>query len=100
MQWESCLPCSSFAFWVFSTQILEAVIFAQFGLACRPLGYLDVLFYIDRMHHVHACVKNARCAITRFAYNASHIIMTSAVFAFYLCHIGMKWHDMIGACIA
>ena len=53
-----------FAFWVFSTQKCEVVIFAQFGLACvhaRPLNYLL------RAHapctHVH--VVHAQCEVTR-----------------------------------
>ena len=58
-----------FAFWVFSTQKCEVVIFAQFGLACvhaRPLNYLDALTS-PRAHapctHVH--VVHAQCEVTR-----------------------------------
>ena len=93
-----------FAFWVFSTQNCEAVIFTQFKLACmhaRPLEYLDMLF----LHRACVpctcvCIAHARCDVTRFAYNASHIIMTSSAFAFHSCHIGMRWHDVISVSVA
>ena len=83
----------SFAFWAFSTQKCEAVIFHKFESACmhaRPLGYLDVPYLYRAcapctcMHYVHA-----KYDITRFANKVNHTIMTSLVFAFHSCHIGV-----------
>ena len=34
------------------------------------------------------------------AYDENHIIMTSSVFAFHSCHVGMRWHDVVGVHIA
>ena len=72
------------AFWVFSTQKCEAVIFAKFRLACmhtRKLDYLDTLvLHRACAPFMHAHIAHARCEITRFAYNVNHIIMTSSVF--------------------
>ena len=93
-----------FAFWVFSTQKCEAVIFPKFKLACmsaRPLGYLDMPFSIIGCvpcmctHDVHA-----QCDVTRFTYDVNHVTMTSPAFAFHSFHVGMRWHDIIGVCIA
>ena len=71
-------------------------IYAKFGLACvhvRPLNYL----YTQVLHRAHApcmCVHiaYARHDVTRFTYNANHIIVTSAAFAFHSCHVGKRWH--------
>ena len=48
------------------------------------------------MHH--ACMDNAHVHrdVTRFTYDVNHIIMMSPEFAFHLCHIEMRWHDVIG----
>ena len=50
-----------FAFWVFSTQECEAVIFAEFRLAClhaRPLKYLDALvLHRTCVPCTHACCE-------------------------------------------
>ena len=94
----------SFEFWVFGTQNCEVVLFTKFKSACvhaRPLKFLDVLV----LYRAHAsctcvCITHARHVVTRFAYIANHVIMTSLVFTFHLCHIGMRWHDVIGVCIA
>ena len=43
--------------------------------------------------HVHDA--HAHCDITRFAYDANHVTMMSLAFAFHLCHIGMRWHEVI-----
>ena len=32
----------------------------------------------------------------KIAYDANYVIMTSPAFTFHLCHIGMRWHDVIG----
>ena len=34
--------------------------------------------------------------VTRFAYDATHVTMTSPAFAFHSCHVGMMWHHVIG----
>ena len=92
------------AFWVFSTQKCEAVIFAKLVLACmhaRPLKYLDVLvFYRACASCMHAHIMHARHDITIFTYNVNHVIMTSSEFTFHSCHVGMRWHDVIGVYIA
>ena len=93
-----------FACWVFSTQKCKVVIFSKFKSAymhARPLGYLDALF-LHRAHAPCMCrhIVHARHDITRFAYDVHHVIMTSLAFAFHSCHIGMRWHDIIGVHIA
>ena len=49
------------------------------------------ILIIPRVHDVHA-----HCDVTRFTYDVTHVTMTSPVFVFHLCHIGMRWHDIIG----
>ena len=34
--------------------------------------------------------------VTRFAYDANDVTMTSPAFAFHLCHVETRWHDVIG----
>ena len=46
------------------------------------------------------CNVHAHHDITRFTYDANHVTMMSPVFAFHPCHMGMKWHDIIGVHIA
>ena len=58
-----------FAFWVFSAQKCEVVIFAKFGSAClhtRPLNYLDTLV-LHRAHvpRMYACIIHAQHDVTR-----------------------------------
>ena len=94
----------SFVFWVFSTQKCEAVYFPRFESACmhaRSLGYLGAP-YLIRAHASCMCVCNvhARCDITRFTKKANHVIMMSSAFAFHLCHVRMRWNDVIGVHIA
>ena len=88
------LGMSMFAFWVFSTQRHDAVIFTKFELACvhdRPLNYLDALF----LHGAHvpctcACIMHARHDVIRLTNNANQVIMTSSlVFALYEHHVIM-----------
>ena len=93
----------SFAFWVIRALKCVVVHFPKFelaGIPIRPFKYLDTPILIiarvpcTRMHDVHA-----QHDITRFAYDANHITMTSPAFAFHLCHVEMRWHDIIGVCI-
>ena len=93
-----------FAFWVFSTQQCEAVIFTKFGSACahaRPLNYLDVLV-LHRACSPCMCmhVMHARHDVTRFTYNANHVIMILSAFVFHFCDVGMRWHNVIGVHVA
>ena len=92
-----------FAFWVISTQNGEAVNFLTFelaGISIRPFEYLRVPISIIahvqcmHMHNVHA-----HHDVTRFAYDVNHVTMMSPAFMFHSCHIGMRWHDVIGVCI-
>ena len=90
----------SFAFWVIRALKCEAVIFPNFesaGIPIRPFEYLDVpILIIACVPCMCACDTHAQHDITRFAYEWNHVTMTSSVFAFHLCHIGMRWHDVIG----
>ena len=89
-----------FAFWVIRALKCEAVNFPKFelaGIPIRPFKYLDMPILIIacapcmRAHDAHA-----QCDITRFAYDANHITMMSPAFTFHICHIEMRWHDVIG----
>ena len=87
-------------FWVFSTKTFGAVIFTVFVSPCmhtRSLEYLDTLV----LHRAcapctHACIAHARHDVTQFTYNVNHVITTPAAFVFHLCHVGIRWHDIIG----
>ena len=91
-----------FAFWVIRTLTCEVVNFLKYKLAGVPIRQFNLSAPIllracapcTHAHDVHA-----HCDITRFAYDANHFTMTSPVFTFYSCHIGMTWHDVIGVCI-
>ena len=89
----------SFAFWVIRALKCEAVNFPKFQLAgvpVRPFGYLDApILFIAHAPCLRACNAHAQHDITRFASCANHVTMTSPAFAFHLCHIGMRWHDII-----
>ena len=94
MQWKSCLACSSLHFGYLVPENVRQLSLLSLGqLACqaRPLNYLDMLV-LHRAHVpcTHACVMHARCDITRFIYD---------MIAFHLCHVGMRWYDVIGVCI-
>ena len=89
----------SFAFWVFRALKWEAVNFPKFelaGIPVRPFEYLDALILIIA-NAPYTCAHDAHAHhdITRFAYDANHITMTSPAFAFHLCHVGRRWHDVI-----
>ena len=89
-----------FAFWVIRTLKCETVIFPQFELAgvpVRPFEYLDApIVILARAPCMRAHDAHAQHDVTRFAYDANHITMTSPAFAFHSCHVGMRWHDVIG----
>ena len=93
----------SFAFWVIRTLKCEEVNLLKFkltGIPIRPIKYLDTPILIIAcvpctcIHDVHA-----HRDVTRFAYDANHITMMSPAFAFHSCHLGMRWHDVIGVCV-
>ena len=90
----------SFAFWVFRTLKCEAVNFVKLesaGIPIRLFQYLDAPILIiacapcTHTHDVHA-----QCDVTRFAYDVNNVTMMSPAFMFHLCHIKMRWHDVIG----
>ena len=84
----------SFAFWVFEALKCEVVNFLKFklaGILVRPFEYLSVpILLIAHVPCMHAYNVHAQCDITRFAYDVNHGTMTSPVFAFHLCHVGMR----------
>ena len=87
-----------FAFWVIKTINCEAVNFLKFelmGIPIRWFEYLSTLILnIAHVPCMHVCDVHAHHDITRFAYDANHVTMTSPVFAFHSCHIEMRWHDV------
>ena len=90
----------SFAFWVFRALKCEAVNFVKFklaGIPIRPFKYLDGPILVIA-HAPCTCVHDAHAHrdITRFTYDANNVAMMSAVFVFHLCHVEMRWHDIIG----
>ena len=89
----------SFAFWVIRTLKCEAVIFPKFesaSIPVRPFEYLDVpILTIARAPCSRAHDAHAQRDITRFTSCVNHVTMTSPVFAFHSCHVGMRWHDVI-----
>ena len=90
----------SFAFWVIRALKCEAVNFVKFesaGVPVRPFELLDApILIIACVPCMHAHDVHAQCDVTRFASYANHITMVSPAFAFHLCHIEMRWHDIIG----
>ena len=89
----------SFAFWVIRALKFEAVNFVKFksaGIPVRPFEYLDTPILIiahvpcTGVHDAHA-----QRDVTRFAYDANHITMTSPAFVFHSCHVETRWHDII-----
>ena len=89
----------SFAFWVIRALKCEVVIFPKFqsaGVPVRPFGYLDTpILIIACAPCSRVCDEHAQRDITRFASCVNHVTMTSPVFAFHSCHVGMRWHDII-----
>ena len=90
----------SFECWVFMMLKCEAVNFLKFksaGICIRPFEYLSVpILIIAHAPCMHAHDMHDHHDVTRFAYDANHVTMTSPAFMFHLCHIGMLWHDIIG----
>ena len=88
-----------FAFWVIRYLKCEAVIFPKFqsaGMPARPFEYLDApILIIAHAPCSRARDAHAQCDVTRFASCVNHVTMTSPVFAFHSCHVGMRWHDVI-----
>ena len=70
------------------------------GIPVRLFKYLGMPISF-RAHVPCTCVYDAHAHhdVTRYAYDANHITMTSPAFAFHSCHVGMMWHDVIGVCI-
>ena len=89
-----------FAFWVIRTLKCEAVNFLKFELAGEPIRlfkYLSApILIIAHVPCMHTSDVHAHYDVTRFAYDANHVTMTSPMFAFHLCHIKIRWHDVIG----
>ena len=90
----------SFAFWVIRALTCEAVNFPKFelaGIPIIPFEYFDTpILIIARVPCSHAHDAHAQCDVTRFASCATHVTMTSPAFAFHSCHVGMRWHGVIG----
>ena len=93
----------SFAFWVIRALKCEAVNFPKFksaGGPIRPFEYLDApILIITCVPCMCAHYTHAQHDATRFACDANHVTMTSPEFAVHSCHIGMRWHDIIGVCV-
>ena len=92
-----------FAFWVIWMLKCEAVNFPKFKLAgvpIRPFEYLGVpILIIAHTPCMHMSYVHAHHDVTRFAYDTNHVTMTSRAFVFHLCHVEMRWHDVISVCI-
>ena len=93
----------SSAFWVISTQKCEVVNFLKFesaGIPVRPFEYFSApILIIAHAPCMHACNMHAHHDVTRFTYDVNHVTMMSPAFTFHSCHIGMRWHDVIGVCV-
>ena len=78
-----------FAFAVIRALQCEAVNFLKFksaGRPVRPFEYLSTpILLITHAPCMHTCDAHVH-----------HDITTLPVFALHLCHIGMRWHDIIG----
>ena len=89
-----------FAYWVFRALKCEVVNFIKFktaGIPVRPFKYLDTpILIIAHGPCTCACDAHAQRDVTRFAYDANHVTMTSPAFAFHLCDVERRWHDVIG----
>ena len=93
----------SFAFCVFRALKCEVVNFPKFklaGIPVRPFKYLDMpILIIAHVPCMQACDTHAHHDVTRFTYDVNHVTMMSPVFAFHLCHVETRWHDVISVCI-
>ena len=89
-----------FVFWVVCALKCEAVNFLKIklaGIPVRPFKYLSVPI-LNIACVPCMCVHDAHAHhdSTRFAYDVNHVTMMSPVFTFHSCHVGMRWHDIIG----
>ena len=93
----------SFAFWVIRALKCEAVNFIKFesaGVPVRPLEFLDApILIIAHAPCMRTCDAHTHHDITRLAYDVNHVTMTSPAFVFHLCHVEMRWHDVISVLI-
>ena len=89
----------SFAFWVIRALKCEVVNFLKCksaGVPIRPFEYLGVpILIIACVPCMHACDAHAHHDITRFTFDVNHVTMMSPGFTFHLCHMEMRWHDVI-----
>ena len=93
-----------FAFWVIRVLKCEADSFLQFelaGIPIRPFKYFSAsILIIACVPCMHAHDAHAHHDVTRFTCDANHVTMMSPAFTFHFCHVGMRWHDVIGVHIA
>ena len=45
------------------------------------------------------CNAHAHCDAARFTYDVNHVTRMSPAFTFHSCHVGMRWHVIIGVCV-
>ena len=92
-----------FAFWVIRALKCEVVNFLKFelaGIPIRPFEYLSMpILIIAHMPCMHVHGVHVHHDITRFVYDVNHVTMTWPVFTFHSRHVGMRWYDIIGACV-
>ena len=93
-----------FAFWVISTQKCVVVNFLKFesaGIPIKPFEYLGMpILLIAHVPCMSAHDAHAHHDIKIFTYDVNHVTMTSPVFAFHSCHVGMRWHEIMGVHVA
>ena len=91
----------SLVFFVIRALKCEVVNFLKFKSAVhRPFIFLGVpILLIACAPCLHMHDAHAHHDINRFAYDVSHITMTSPVFVFHSCHVRMRWHAVIGVCV-
>ena len=83
------------------SMVVNFLKFESAGVPVRPFEYLCApILLIAHAPCMHMCDAHAHCDITRFAYDVNHITMMSTAFMFHSCHVGMRWHDVIGVHIA
>ena len=91
-----------FSFWVISSLKCEAVNFVKFesaGVPVRLFKHLDMpILIIAHGPCMRTCDAHAQRDVTRFAYDANYVTMTSPVFVstFHSFYIERRWHDVIG----
>ena len=74
----------------------EEVNFLKFMSAGVPIRPLKNTHFNCSTCAMHAHDVHAHHDITRFTYDANHVTMMSPAFAFHSCHVGLRWHDIIG----